>query len=67
MEDQMKFSGSELGPEWVIEIISVRNSPSEISYFVSKCILIKFDESYHRFFSFLFICSMSDLCTLSNP
>lgn len=47
MEDQMKFSGSELGPEWVIEIISVRNSPSEISYFVSKCILIKFDESYH--------------------
>lgn len=47
MENQMQFPASVLGPEWVKEIIPVRNSPFKISYFVYKCILIKFDESYN--------------------
>lgn len=65
----MKFSGSVLELEWVMEIIFVRNIFFQISYkyFVSKCILIKFGESYNWLSAFLFVYSMSDLCEWSNP
>lgn len=60
----MKFSGSVLELEWVMEIIFVRNIFFKISYkyFVSKCILIKFDESYNWLSLHFFLYIQCQIC-----